>query len=437
MLLLKMKKEPLGYKIRFLGIIAFALMLASCDKSVDGGAAQQGMAAIPVGYVTMVAEDVGVVTELPGRLEAFRIAEVRPQVTGIVLRRLFEEGGDVKAGQSLFQIDDALYQAALQSAQAQLAQAQANYAQAKAQADRLKPLVAANAVSQQVYDDAYAAQKVAEASILAAKAAINTAQVNINYAKVISPIDGRIGRAYVTEGALVGGAVTTSMAIVQQIDPLYVNFTQSATDVMKLQQDIASGLYKAEGDGSIPVTVILENGVEYPEKGKLLFTDLTVDASTGRVSLRAELPNPQKLLLPNLYVRVRLEQATIPGAFLVPQQAVTRKPQGDSLLVITPDNIVVPRQVTVGGRSGQSWIVSSGLKDGDRVMVDGVIKWGQAMQMAMQKKAATGEDVPIVVQPTPWPAESEGAGAPAPAAETAPAVSGQTESAPSPEQTKP
>jgi len=380
MQLLKIKREQLGYCGHFLGAIVVALVLAACEKSADEGA-PQGMPPVPVGYVTVKAANIGVVSELPGRLEAFRVAEVRPQVSGIILHRLFEEGSDVKAGQSLFQIDDAVYQSSLQSAQAQLAQAQASYTQAKARADRYKPLVSANAVSKQDYDDAYAAQKVAEANILAAKAAITAAKINIDYAKVLSPIDGRIGRAYVTEGALVGVTTATPMAVVQQIHPLYVNFTQTATDVIKLQQDIRDGHYKVASDGSIPVTVILENGEEYSE-GKLLFTDLTVDASTGKVSLRAEVPNPQKILLPNLYVRVRLEQATVPNAFVVPQQAVVRSAQGDTLMVITPDEKVEPRMVTIGGRDGTGWIITSGIQDGERVMVDGFIKWQGMQSMA-------------------------------------------------------
>lgn len=433
MLLLKMKKEQIEYWVRFLGAVVFSLALTACNKSEEGSGAQQ-MPPIPVGYVTIVAEDVGIVSELPGRLEALRTAEVRPQVSGIVLHRLFEEGSDVKAGQSLFQIDDAIYQASLLNAKAQLAQAQAGYAQYKAQVDRLKPLVGVNAVSKQEYDNAVAAQKTSEANILAAKAAINTAQVNIDFAKVLAPIDGRIGRAYVTEGALVGTTTTTPMAVVQQIDPLYVNFTQAATDVIRMQQDIAEGRYKVAGDGSIPVTVILENGTVYSEKGKLLFSDLTVDASTGQISLRAELPNPQKLLLPNLYVRVKLEQAKIPNAFLVPQQAVSRSPQGDSIFTLTPDNMVQPHAVTVSGRSGQNWIINSDtLKSGDRVMVDGFIKWQGAMQAVAQIKETTGKDVPVVIQPVPFGEEAQKEGQ-TNAPQANPGAPEQTDAAVTPEQ---
>ena len=408
MQLFKMKKEQFGYCGHFFGAVAVALVLTACGKSESGDGAPAQMPPLPVGYITAKAQDVGVTAELPGRLEASRVAEVRPQVNGVVLQRLFGEGSDVKAGQSLFQIDDAVYQSSLLSAQAQLAQAQANYAQAKARADRYKPLVSANAVSKQDYDDAYAMQRVAEANMLAANAAINAAKINIDYAKVLSPIDGRIGRAYVTEGALVGVTTVPPMAVVQQIDPLYVNFTQSATDAIKLQQEINSGLYQVASDGSIPVTVILENGEVYPEKGRLLFTDLTVDESTGQVLLRAELPNPEKLLLPNLYVRVQLEQVKIPDGILVPQQAVTRSSLGDILFVIAPDNTVVRRQVTIGGRKGQEWIVSSGLQNGDKVMVDGFIKWQQATQMAMMQRAGSGEAVSVPVQPVPWGSEVGG-----------------------------
>lgn len=398
---IKMKNVQSSSWKSLLGAVVCVCVLAACNDKEKEASAPAGLPDVPAGYVVVKAEDVGIVSDLPGRLEATRVAEVRPQVSGIILRRLFTEGGDVKAGESLFEIDDAIYQAALLSAQAQLAQAQANFTEAKAQADRLKPLVSANAVSKQEYDSAVAAQKIAAANIQSAKAAINTAQVNINYAKVLSPISGRIGRAYVTEGALVNAA-STELAVVQQIDTLYVNFMRSAADVIKLQQDIENGLYARASDGSIPVTIVLENGEVYPEPGRLLFSDLTVDPSTGQISLRAELNNPNRLLLPNLYVRVRLEQVKIPNAFLVPQQAVTRLASGDSLYVILPDNTVQKRAVIISGRKGTDWIVSSGLADGERVMVDGFTKWQGVMEAAKQMSAATGKTIPVHVAPSPW-----------------------------------
>lgn len=390
----------------FVVSIALAVGLSACGKGDDAGGAQQEQR-VPAGYITMKASDVGLMNELPGRLQAYRVADVRARVPGVLQRRLFTEGSDVKAGQRLFQIDDAPYRAALQTAQATLTQAQASLMQTKAQAERYKPLVAVNAVSKQDYDNALAAQKTSEANINAANAAITTARIDLGYAAVTSPISGRIGQALVTEGALVGQGDVTLLAVVQQIDPLYVNFTQSATDVIKLQQDVRSGQYKVAGDGSIPITVVLSDGTVYEHQGKLLFTDLTVDETTGQVTLRATLPNPDKLLLPGLYVRVQLDQVQVEHAYLVPQQAVTRSAVGDSVYVINADDTVAPRKVVVSGRSGQNWVVTAGLQDGDRVMVDGFQNWQMKMQQAMQQQAKTGHADPVHVNPVPTDSKGE------------------------------
>lgn len=392
--------------------IVLALALTACDQGKPQGG--PGASAPPppsVGYVVAQAQNIGLASELPGRLEASRVADVRARVAGVIERRIFAEGSDVKAGQALYQIDNAPYRANLQSAQAQLAQAQASLMQTKAQVERYKPLVAVNAISKLDYDNALAAQKASEANVAAAQAAITTAKINLGYAAVTSPISGRIGRALVTEGALVGQGDVTQLAVVQQIDPLYVNFTQSATDVIKLQQDVRSGHYRAASDGSIPISVVLDDGTVYEQKGSLVFTDLTVDKTSGQVTLRATLPNPDKLLLPGLYVRVRLEQVQAENAFLVPQQAVTRNQTGDSLFVITPENTVVPRQVTVGGRNGTNWVVIDGLNEGDRVMVDGFQKWQMTMQRAMQQHAASGaQGMPaVVVNPVLFGSEKDAA----------------------------
>ena len=403
----------------FLMAVAVALTLTACDKGAENGPGQgQSMPAPQVGYVTVKAENVGITNELPGRLEAYRVADVRARVAGVLERRMFEEGSDVKANQQLFQIDDAPYRASLQSAQAQLAQAEANLMQTRSQAERYRPLVEVNAVSRQDYDNAVAAQKASEANIAAARAAITTARINLGYAAVKSPIDGRIGRALVTEGALVGQGNATELAVVQQIDPMYVNFTQPAVDTIRLQQAIRSGSYKSAGaDGSVPITVVLDDGTVYPQEGRLLFTDLTVDETTGQVTLRATLPNPDKLLLPGLYVRVRLEQVQVENAFLVPQQAVTRTTSGDSLYVINAENVVEPRKVTITGRNGTNWIVTEGLSDGDRVMVDGFQKWQMAMQGAMQQAAASGQQGVPAVPVNPVPVSSNGTAEPVPAQE--------------------
>ena len=352
--------------------------LAACGKSeapaAAGGAPGGGMPAPEVGVIAVQPGDVGLQTELPGRLEASRTAQVRARAAGILQQRLFKEGSDVKAGQALFRIDAAPYQATLQSAQASLARAQASLANSSAVAERYKPLVAENAISQQEYTSAVAAQKTAEADVAAAKAAVQTAGINLNYANVTAPISGRIGRALVTEGALVGQGEATALAVIQQVDPLYVNFTQSASEAMKLKRAMESGQLKGAGQGAAAVRVVLDDGSEYAKPGKLLFSDLTVDSTTGQVTLRAEVPNPGAALLPGLYVRVRLEQAVASDAIALPQQAVTRSAQGDSVKVVGADGKIEQRPVKVGGQQGGRWVILDGLKTGEQVMVDGFQK---------------------------------------------------------------
>ena len=330
------------------------------------------------------------------------MAQVRARVPGIVQKRLFTEGSDVKAGQPLFQIDPASLQASVASAQATLARAQANVTQATAQAERYKPLLEANAISKQDYVNAVAAQKTAEADAAAARAALQTGQINLGYASVTAPISGRIGRALVTEGALVGQGEATPLALVQQIHPMYVNFTQSTTELLQLRRSIASGKFKRAGGDSASVRIILEDGSEYPQAGRLLFTDLSVDPSSGQITLRAEVPNPTGLLLPGMYVRVRLEQAETPTGILVPQQAVTRGTTGDSVMVVGSDGKVAPRPVKVGSAAEAGpWVILEGLKPGEMVMVDG-----------FQKLRGNAP-----VKPVPWqPPGSAPAGAPASAA---------------------
>lgn len=354
-----------------------------------------------VGVVTVALADIGLITELPGRLEASRVAQVRARAAGILQKRLFTEGSDVKAGQALFQIDASPYQATFASAQATLARAEANLMQASALAERYKPLAEARAISQQDYVGAQAAQKQAEADVAIGKAAVQTARINLDYAGITAPISGRIGRALVTEGALVGQGEATPLAIIQQTDPLYVNFTQSASEVMKLRRAMEAGQLKRAGTQAASVRVVLEDGTEYARAGKLLFSDLTVDATTGQITLRAEVPNPGGALLPGLYVRVRLEQAQAGNAITLPQQAVTRSPQGDSVMVVGTDGKVAPRPVKVGGQQNGQWVILDGLKAGEQVMVDGF------------QKLRGGAPV----KPVPWqaPGSKPVAAAPAPA----------------------
>ncbi len=376
---------------------ALALLLAGCGK---GNGTPGGGAAPPpaqVGVVSVTPGDIGLVTELPGRLEASRVAQVRARAAGILQKRLFREGSDVKAGQPLFSIDAAPYAAAAASAKAGQARAEANLAQATALAERYKPLVEANAISKQEYANAVAAQKQAEADVAVGKANVQTAGINLGYAAVTAPISGRIGRALVTEGALVGQGDATQLAVIQQINPMYVNFTQSAADVMKLRAKMESGQFKrANGADAASVRIVLEDGTEYPRPGRLLFSDLTVDATTGQVTLRAEVPNPGGQLLPGLYVRVRLEQAQATNAITLPQQAVTRSAQGDTVMVVGADGKVASRPVKIGSAKGTQWVVLEGLKTGEQVMVDGFQK--------LQPGAT--------VKPVPWqPAGAQPAGA--------------------------
>lgn len=389
-----------------------AVIMAGCGKGANGNGPGAGGAPPPaeVGVVTVSQGDVGLVTELPGRLEASRVAQVRARAAGILQKRLFREGSDVKAGQPLFTIDSAPYAAQVASAKAGQARAEANLAQATGLAERYKPLVTANAVSKQEYANAVAAQKQAEADVAVGRANVQTASINLGYAAVTAPISGRIGRALVTEGALVGQGDATQLAVIQQINPMYVNFTQSASEVMKLRNGLESGQFKrANGGQAASVRIVLEDGSEYAKPGRLLFSDLTVDATTGQITLRAEVPNPNGDLLPGLYVRVRLEQAQATNAFTLPQQAVTRSAQGDTVMVVGEDGKVSPRTIKIGSAKGNTWVVLEGLKTGEKVMVDGFQK--------LQPGA--------IVKPVPWqPAGAAPAGsaaAPAPSA-SAPAA---------------
>jgi membrane fusion protein (multidrug efflux system) len=389
--------------------VALALLLSACGGKEQAGAPPgAGMPPPEVGVLTVKPGDVGLVTELPGRLEASRVAQVRARAAGIVEERLFREGSDVKAGQPLFRIDPAVYAAAVASAQAAQARAEANLGQAAALAERYKPLVEANAVSKQEYSVALAAQKQAEADVAASRAAVQTAKINLGYASVTAPISGRIGRALVTEGALVGQGEATPLALIQQINPLYVNFTQSAGEILSLRRALADGKLKRAGTNGALVHVVLEDGTEYPNPGRLLFSDLTVDPSSGQITLRAEVPNPNGSLLPGLYVRVRVEQAQAGNAVLLPQQAVTRSAQGDTVMVVGADGKVSPRPVKIGGEQGGQWVVLEGLKSGEQVMVDGF----QKLRPGAPVKAVPWQPVPA---PGAAPA-SASASAPASAA---------------------
>lgn len=356
-----------------------AALLSGCggaEKPGNGPAAQGpgGKSPPTVGVLTVQPGPVTLVNELPGRLEATRVAQVRARVAGIVLKRRFAEGSVVQAGQVLFEIDPAPYTAALASAEATLARAAANAMQADALVERYRPLAAAQAISQQEWTAAQAAQKQAAADIAAARAAVQSARINLGYTRVTAPIAGRTGRAQVTEGALVGQGDATPLVTIQQTDPIYVNFTQSAAEVMKLRRAFDAGQLQPAPGGAARVALVLEDGSVYAKPGRLLFSDLTVDPATGQIGLRAEVPNPKGALLPGLYVRVRIEQALAPEAVLLPQQAVTRSPQGDTVMVLGADGKLSPRTVRIDGQQGGRWVVIDGLKAGEQVMVDGFQK---------------------------------------------------------------
>lgn len=353
-------------------VTALAFGLAACGKQ---DAPQQAQAAKPqVGVVTLKTQPVSLFTELPGRTSAFRSAEVRPQVNGILQKRLFTEGGEVKARQQLYQIDPALYQAEFDSRKAALARAEAQARTASLLVQRYKPLAETRAVSRQTYDDAVAARDQAAADVLAAKAALDTARINLVYTKVLSPIDGIIGRSAVTEGALVTANQTTPIATVQQIDPIYVDVTQSSVQLLRLKSALAEGMLKQSGgEQAAEVTLTLEDGTRYAQTGKLQFSEVTVDPSTGSVVVRAVFPNPDRKLLPGMYVRARLSEGVAPEGLLVPQRGVTRNQRGQpTALVVNAENKIELRLLKTDRAVGDQWLVTDGLSAGEKVVVEGL-----------------------------------------------------------------
>ena len=348
-------------------LIISTLLLTGCDNSGD----QQAQPQAPQVSVHVVrSEPLSVTTELPGRTSAFRVAEVRPQVSGIILKRNFVEGSDIKAGESLYQIDPATYQAAWNSAKGDEAKAEAAAAIAHLTVKRYVPLLGTQYISQQEYDQAVATAHQADADVVAAKAAVESARINLAYTKVTSPIDGRIGKSSVTEGALVTNGQADAVAAVQQLDPIYVDVTESSNDFMRLKQESLQ-----RGDDSKSVQLIMENGQPYSLKGSLQFSDVTVDESTGSITLRAVFPNPQHTLLPGMFVRARIDEGINPQAILVPQQGVTRTPRGDAtVMIVNAQNQVENREVTAAQAIGDKWLITSGLQNGDKVIVSGLQK---------------------------------------------------------------
>lgn len=358
-------------------LVCSGLMLSGCGQQ----ASTESVAAIPdVGIVEIQAQAVTLTTELSGRTSAFQVSEVRPQVGGIIQKRLFVEGADVKAGQALYQIDPASYQATYDSARANLAKAEASLISTRNKASRYEELVAIKAVSQQDNDDSQAALKQAQADVAAAKAAVETARINLDYTRVAAPISGRIGRSSVTPGALVTAGQSAALATVQQLDTIYVDVTQSSAEVLRLRRDLASGELKAAGANLAAVKLILEDGSAYPQTGKLQFSDVTVNQSTGSITLRAVFPNPKGDLLPGMYVRAVLEEGGEDQAILVPQQGVTRDAKGNpTALVVDADSKVELRVLKTRRTVGDKWLISEGLKAGDKLIVDGLQKIGPGL----------------------------------------------------------
>lgn len=357
-----------------ISLFAVVTLLSGCEEKEAAAPAAKEMP--QVGVVTLEAEPFALTTELPGRAQPYRIAEVRPQVDGIIQKRLFTEGSDVKAGQQLYQIDDSVYQAAYKSAQASLAST-------KSLADRYALLVEEQAVSKQAYEEARAASLQAEANL-------EQARINVRYTKVLAPISGRIGRSAVTEGALVNNGQLQELAVIQQLDPIYVDVTQPARELLNLRRDLAEGRLEKAGENAAKVTLTLEDGSEYPHEGKLEFSEVSVDASTGSVVLRAVFPNPDKMLLPGMFVHAQLVAGVRSDAILAPQQGITRTPNGNATaLVVNAGNQVELRQVVASRTVGNRWLINEGLNAGDRLITEGL----QFIRPGVEVKAVPASNV--------------------------------------------
>jgi len=369
-------------------MLSGSLALTGCNEKES----QQSAPPAPdVGVVTLKSGPLQITNELPGRTSAYRVAEVRPQVSGIILKRNFTEGSDVQAGVSLYQIDPAPYQAAYNSANGELAKAQASANIAQLTVKRYQKLLGTQYISQQDYDQAVATSQQANAAVVAAKAALESARINLAYTKMTSPINGRTGMSSVTEGALVTSGQANALVTVQQIDPIYVDVTQSSGEFLRLKQELADGKLKQE-NGRAKVKLVTNNGMEYQQEGTLEFSEVTVDQSTGSITLRAVFPNPDKSLLPGMFVRAELEEGINPNAILVPQQGITRTPRGDaSAMIVDKDNKVEVRQLQTGAAIGNKWLVTEGLQDGDRVIISGLQKVKPGVQVNAQEVTDSDE----------------------------------------------
>ncbi|HNF78312.1 MAG TPA: efflux RND transporter periplasmic adaptor subunit [Thauera aminoaromatica] len=389
---MKTSSQPLFRSAAAVALSALVLAACSGGKEQQGGAPGAGAPpqAPAVTVMTVASGSVPMVTELPGRTTPYLIAELRPQVTGILTQRAFDEGSEVKAGQVLYRIDDAPYQAAHDSAKAALARAEANAQVARIKAERHAGLVKIDAVSKQANDDTQAALKQAQAEVAAAKAALDKARIDLDYTRLKSPISGRIGRSAVTPGALVTANQAQALATVQQLDPIYVDLTQSSADMLRMRAEIAAGRLQAGAKGEVPVKLILEDGSEYAVEGRLALSEVTVDEGTGSVTLRARFPNADGVLLPGMYVRARLPQGTRSEAILVPHKALSRDPLGNALvMVVNAESKVEARPVKVAQSLASDWVVTGGLAAGERIIVEGLQKARPGAPVQAQEAGAT------------------------------------------------
>lgn len=367
--------------------------LVGCANEAAQDSSQKGP--VEVGYIVARTSDVPVAVELAGRIAAAEMSEVRPQVTGLIRRRLFTEGAVVRAGQTLYEIDTRLYRAAAAEAEANLASALANAEATRVRADRLKPLAEAQAVALQDYTDARASARQAAAAVRQARAQVQTAGVNLQFTRVPAPISGRIGRSLFTVGALVTGNQTEPLAVIQGVDPVFVDIQQSSAELLAFRRALAGG---GAAPGSTSVGLLLEDGSEYPQRGVVQFSEVMVDAATGTVTLRARFPNPEGLLLPGMFVRARFEQAVDTGAILVPQAALTRNPRGEaSVFVVDAGNKAAERKVTATRTLGTDWVVTGGLKPGDKVIVQGLAR----MKPGAPVKPVPASKPQVIAAPTP------------------------------------
>ena len=357
-------------------LLIASVLLSACGQQQAGSAQADGQQPPPqAGFITVEEKPFTLVNELPGRTSPYQVAEVRPQVTGLIEERLFEEGETVEAGQALYRIDAKRYQATLASAQAELANARANRDKARLTANRYESLIGNGAISQQTLDEARTTLSAGNAQVAAAEAAVESARIDLDYTTIRAPIDGRIGRSSVTAGALVTANQTTALATIRQLDPIYVDLTQSYEELSRLRSAMASGKLETVGEGQASVSLAQQDGTAYPHEGTLQFSEFAVGEGTGSVTLRALVPNPDGALLPGMFVRARLPQAERDNAILVPQKGISREPSGQATaLVITEDSTVEKRNVTTEKAVGNQWLISDGLKAGDRLIVDGLQK---------------------------------------------------------------